>query len=164
MNESDGGHGAQVVSATEQVSYQRQGVMTLKREEPMPVQRSDWDRIRKNVARLGEPLTDNASTWAATAVGAAIGLLGTIVTLTKTDTSVEAGVIPSMWVAFAACVIFAICFGRLGLVSRQQHGVDVKSVCEDMDDVAKEVGHRPGEMPMRESRVRSFWLRISSTD
>jgi len=163
MNEGDGGRGAKTVSPTE-VSYQRQGVMTLKREEPMPVHRADWDRIRKNVARLGEPFTDSASTWAATAVGAAIGLLGTIVTLTKTDTSVEAGVIPSMWVAFGACVVFALCFGRLGFVSRQQHGLDVKSVCEDMDDVAKEVGHRPGEMPANKSILDSIRTLFAADD
>jgi len=120
----------------------------------MPVQRSDWDRIRKNVARLGEPLSDHATTWAATAVGAAIGLVTTIVVITKTETTVQAGVVPSLWVGFGACVLFAICFAAIGRNTRSRHHVNVVAVCEDMDDVAVDAGHQAGVLPSKEMKNR----------
>ncbi|HWM63838.1 MAG TPA: hypothetical protein VNP96_07615 [Solirubrobacterales bacterium] len=129
-------------------------MLMLKQEEPMPVQRSDWDRIRKNVARLGEPLSDHATTWAATAVGAAIGLVTTIVVITKTETTVQAGVVPSLWVGFGACVLFAICFAAIGRNTRSRHHVNVVAVCEDMDDVAVDAGHQAGVLPSKEMKNR----------
>jgi hypothetical protein len=118
----------------------------------MPIQRSDWDRIRKNVGRLGEPLTDQATTWAATAAGGAIGVGTTILVITRTETTVQAGVVPSLWIAFGACVLFAACFGVIGRTARSRHHVNVVTVCEDMDDVAVDAGHQAGPLPYPQDR------------
>jgi nucleoside recognition membrane protein YjiH len=99
------------------------------------IYQNDWQRIRANVERLGEPLIDHALTWAATAVGAGIGLVATVVSLLATGSQVAPGVVPSFLVAVLFSAVFAICFSLVGQAAKKRHRISVATVCEDMDRV-----------------------------
>lgn len=103
----------------------------------------DWVRLRRRTGRLGETLTDFASTCAAAAFGAAVSLFCTIIALNTGDPEVPSGMIPSLWVAFGFSILFTVCFGVVGRTTKRQHSENVHSICEDMDDVAARAGH-PG--------------------
>jgi hypothetical protein len=106
-------------------------------ERTMAVRVADWKRIRANVERLGEPLTDNAQTWAATAVGGAIGLGATIASLLFTDNRVTPALIPCLIVATAALLLFAICFGLVARRETKRSTLVASAVCGDMDEVER---------------------------
>jgi hypothetical protein len=125
----------------QKVTYSAPGEFTIPEERHMGVRPSDWERLRQNVERLGEPLTDHAITWAATAVGAAIGLLGTNIALKTSGTHPAHGVVPVLWALTACAVIFAVCFGLVSRAERKRRGLSVETVCRDMDGVAKRAGH-----------------------
>jgi hypothetical protein len=123
------------------VTLQQEHQVTIPVEERMMVNIGDWERLRKDIEKLGDPLIDWAVTWAAAAAGAGVAILGTAVSLKASagahHPSLEAG----LWVALGACVIFAICFGLVGSREKKRHGATSSDVCEDMDDVARRAGH-----------------------
>jgi hypothetical protein len=99
------------------------------------VRRADWTRIRRNVELLGDPLTERSTTWAATALGIAVGIGGIAIGLMASDSDVKPGFIPALLVAAIAALVFAGCFTAIGRTEKKRRGLDVTSVCADMDDV-----------------------------
>lgn len=126
---------------TDTIKVSREEEVSVPTGQRMMVDVADWARLRRRIGRLGEPIADHATTWAATAVGASIGLGVTAIVLERTASRVEPGVIPCLWVAVGFLVLFAICFGLAGRVSQRHHTVYVHDVCEEMDEVAERLGH-----------------------
>jgi hypothetical protein len=126
---------------TDRIKINREEELTVPSSERMMVDIGDWARLRRHLGQLTEPLGDHSMTWAATAVGAGVGLSATVVVLEKTESHVEAGVIPSLWIAVAFSLLFGLCFSLVSRSSRKRHGIDIKAICEDMDDVADRLGH-----------------------
>lgn len=109
--------------------------------EQMMIDTNDWARIRMSVERLGEPLTDYASGLAAILLGAAIALIGIIVSIKVSDSSPTSGLRAGLWVAFGFCIFFALSFFLIGLREKRRYGVSNGALCRDMDDCAKRAGH-----------------------
>jgi len=102
----------------------------------MLVNPTDWRRIRRNVEELGEPLTEKATTWAATALGAMIACALGLVSLLITEDELAAAVIVGFALATGFSLIFAVCFFLVGRTEKRRQRVSVDAVCDDMDDVA----------------------------
>jgi hypothetical protein len=119
------------------------------------LERADWKRIRKNLGQLAEPLTNQATTWSATALGVFFAALGGGVALIASHAAT------AFWVAFivlAACAVpFVVCFYVIGRTEAERYGVSIESVCDDMDDVGERAGEpRPSEPP----RIPLDWRHI----
>jgi hypothetical protein len=104
-------------------------------ERTMAVRVADWRRIRASVERLDSASADHAVTWAATALGAAIGLGGTVLSLVATRSTVRPGLIPSLVVAAGAMLLFGWCVARLTRRQVRQSQALAADVCADMDQV-----------------------------
>jgi hypothetical protein len=109
--------------------------------EQMMIDTDDWARIRISVERLGEPLTDYASGFAAILLGAAITLLGIIVSVKVSNSSPTSGLRAGVWVSFGFCLFFALCFFLIGQREKRRYGVSNRALCRDMDDCARRAGH-----------------------
>lgn len=128
-------------SSLRTVDYQRPGRLTIAEERPIPVNSGDWDRIRKQVAQLDEPTSDNSTTWSATALGAFITCVVALVTFHATPENDSATVIVGFAMGAVFSALFALCFYRLAHQARQTRHISVRALCEDMDDVATRAGH-----------------------
>lgn len=104
-------------------------------EVRVPVRMADWNRIRAAVDQMGEPLYDHAMSLATTALGAAIGLGATVATLLTTDSEPQAGVLPSLIIATAFSVLFAVCFYLIARQQKAQARLTSEHVCKDMDSI-----------------------------
>jgi hypothetical protein len=138
------------------VSYSREESAPIPTVRRMMVSGGDWRRVRRNVERLGEPLTDQATTWAATAVGGCIGVAGSLVALYATEDKPDGRIVLGLAVALGFLVAFAICFGLIGRTARKRHKISVATVCEDMDEITVAAGREdlvPPTPKPRPSRV-----------
>ena len=135
----------------EHVRYQPQRSAPVPQGADLMVDTGDWTRVRKNVERLGEPLTDHANTWASAAFGAAVGLATTALTLLLTDTKAQPGLIPILWVATGFAILFGVCFFLVGRTEKDRRSVSVDAVCEDMDDVAERAGRPELRAPLKDN-------------
>jgi hypothetical protein len=105
--------------------------------EHMAVDVGDWERIRRNVEHLGEPLTERATTIASVLIGSGITLLALAVALEHSNPSPSSSLLTGIWVAGVLCVLFAPGFFSVGLRERRRYRLSNRVVCEDMDDGAK---------------------------
>lgn len=138
-------------SATgDRVDFTTRGSIHVPQLDHMMLERADWRRIRRNVGRLAEPLTDQAATWSATAVGVFFAsLIGGIALIASHAAT-------AFWIAFlvlALCALpFAICFHVIGQTEQRRHGTSVASVCEDMDDIGDRAGEPWPDAPQVSTR------------
>lgn len=112
-------------------------------ETCLMVDADDWARIRQNVGRLGDPIVDWAGLWASIAVGAALALVAVAVSIQTTKQDPHQELLTAVKVSIAFCIVFAFAFGAVGLRERRQQSITSQGVCEDMDGVARRLGH-PG--------------------
>jgi hypothetical protein len=64
-----------------QLSYSQSHTVMLPQGQRMILDTGDWRRIRENVETLGDSLTDRAMLWASVLAGAALALLGIVVSV-----------------------------------------------------------------------------------
>lgn len=142
------------------VKVNREEEVTVPGGQSMMVDTSDWARVRKAIESLGDPLADRASSFAAVLAGAALSLVGVIVSIhvgeTKPDPSLSAG----LWVAFGFCVVFAIVFLLMGKSEKRRYHLSNNAICRDMDDLAKRAGH-PGLGTTERVRRRGIRARLA---
>lgn len=125
------------------VKVNREEEVTVPGGQSMMVDTSDWARVRKSIESLGDPLTDRASAFAAVLAGAAVSLLGVIVSVHVGDTQPSPGLLAGLWVAFGFCCLFSTLFLLIGRAEKKRYHLSNQVVCSDMDDLAKRAGH-PG--------------------
>ncbi len=125
----------------------------------MMVDTGDWARVRKTIESLGDPLTDRASAFAAILAGAAISLLGVIVSVHIGDTHPSSGLSVGLWVAFAFCSLFSLVFLLMGKSEKRRYHVSNRAICSDMDDLAKRAGHE-GLGVSEATRRLGAWARL----
>jgi hypothetical protein len=137
------------------VTLQQEHQVTIPIEERMMINIGDWERLRKDIEKLGDPLIDWAMTWAAAAAGGAVAVLVAAVSLKASGGSDHPGLESGLWVGFAACLVFALCFGLVGRREKKRHGATSSDVCEDMDDVARRAGHASSAVTLSGTKTRS---------
>lgn len=127
---------------TEQtVTLQQEHQVTIPIEERMMINLGDWERLKKSIERLGDPLIDQAKMWSATSVGVGITVAASIVSIEATNSTPKPGLMAGLWVALVAAILFAICFGLVGRRERKRQSVSSSHICADMDDISKRAGH-----------------------
>src|SRR5690349_14186628 len=97
----------------------REEEITVPGGQTMMVDTSDWRRVRKSVESLGDQSTDRASAIAAILAGAAVSLMGVIVSVQVGGTKPSPGLSAGLWVAFGFCTLFAVVFLSVGLSERK---------------------------------------------
>jgi hypothetical protein len=137
-------------------------------EQRMMVRTGDWARVRSSVERLGNPIVDWAGIWASIAVGAAIALVAIAVSIHRTTQEPHTELLNNLKLSIAFCIVLAVFAGFVGLREHRKHSDTCEGICDDMDNVARRLGHEGlGVLPKRPKHwigVKGWVLRVWNGD
>src|SRR5688572_23179660 len=94
----------------DKLNIKRETPLTLpspKSEEQMALRRAEWQRLRKRVGRLTDPLA-GASSWAATFLGLALGGAVSLASVVGATEHRKSWVVPTLGVSSIACFVIAV--------------------------------------------------------
>lgn len=115
-------------------------------EEVLAMRRVEWQRVRRRVERLSNPLS-GASEWSATFFGLGAGALLSLIPIVSATSDQQPWVIPLFWVVGISFLVLAGFMLWVHRKMRHSHSDDVTDICGEMDEIEAWYTHHEATSP-----------------